>query len=74
MVKETLQICDGEITTVLKKKALTGILEPDKRGRHTPHNKTDAISEEYVCNFNNLSRHMCHIMVEQKWAPKIPLT
>ena len=49
--KDTLQICDGKITTVLKKKALTGTLELDKRGRHTPHNKTDAISEEYVCNF-----------------------
>ena len=49
--EDTLQICDGKITTVLKKKALTGTLEPDKRGRHTPHNKTDAISEEYVCNF-----------------------
>jgi hypothetical protein len=49
--KDTLQICDGKITTVLKKKVLTGTLEPDKRRRHTPHNKTDAISEEYVCNF-----------------------
>jgi hypothetical protein len=50
-ILKTLQICDGKITTVLKKKALTGTLEPNKRGRHTPHNKTDAISEEYVCNF-----------------------
>jgi len=65
--KDTLQICDGKISTVLKKKALTGTLEPDKRGRHTPHNKTDAISEEYVCNFiRSFPAFLCHIMLEQK--------
>ena len=73
--KDTLQICDGKIMTVLKKKALTGTLEPDKRGRHRTHNKTDVISEAYVCNFiRSLPAYVSHYGRAKKWAPKIPLT
>jgi hypothetical protein len=59
----------GKITTMLKKKMLTGTLEPDKRGRHMPHNKTDAISEEYVSKFIiSFPAHVCYIIVEQKMS------
>lgn len=51
--KDTIQISDGKITSVLKLRSTDDTPIEDRRGRHAPHNKSDPASVQYLQDFIN---------------------
>lgn len=49
--QDTLAVCDGTITNALKRQQDSGTPRTDRRGKHTPHNKTSSDQEQTVCSF-----------------------
>lgn len=49
--KNVLDVCDGKITKALNRKVVSGTPVLDKRGRHSPHNKSNHDDKNYLIQF-----------------------
>ncbi|CAG9814746.1 unnamed protein product [Phaedon cochleariae] len=71
--KSVLDVCDGKITKALKRKSASGTPVSDKRGRHTPHNKTNLEDtnylKEFITKFPVYESHNCRHHTAKKYLP-----
>lgn len=59
----TLNVTDAFVRCSLDKQTLEGFLEPDKRGKHVPHNKLTAedvaFIRDHITSFPSVESHYC---------------
>lgn len=71
--KSVLDVCDGKITKALQRKSASGTPVSDKRGRHTPHNKTNLEDtnylKEFIRKFPVYESHYCRHHTTKKYLP-----